>query len=134
MKIYDPTLQTPSLNSAGAYQVSGIPFFKGGLTATNTVQVIEFPSVTNWIYFANVDETLADDLKVGFSEDGINGKNYFIIGSSNFNYAPYEAFPWKVTKIYYKRVSGDVTFDIAAGLTGIVTGSILNNWAGSIGV
>jgi len=128
-------LYEPGLNSAGAYQVSGRPFFKGGLTATTTVQVLKFPTVTSWIYIANTDETTTDDFLVAFSENGFDTGEYFTSPSINFNFTPDEAFPWKVAKIYYKRQgSNDVSFDVVAGLTSIPTGSIPNNWSGSAGV
>ena len=132
MTVYNP--KTSGLGAVGSYQVSGIPFFKGGLTATNTIQVLEFPSVTNWIYFVNTTENRFNDLRIAFSENGFSTNNYFKIGDSAFNYTPYETFYIKVERIYYMRDAGNVSFDIVAGLTSISNEFIPNNWSGSSGV
>jgi hypothetical protein len=65
------------LNHAGAYQVSGRPFAKGGIDASSAVKV-EFPYVTRWITIINNDTSNA--CKVGFSEAGVGGSNYFTVG------------------------------------------------------
>ena len=136
MSVYKPG--EPALGDVGAYQVSGKPFFKGGLLADNVVRVVEFPSVTSWIHIRNTrtDRTL-DGPKISFSENGMDTNNYFESLSSNvINEGAGNTFYLKVTKLYYKQGSagGTQTFDIVAGLTNIPTGSISNNWSGSAGV
>ena len=135
MSVYTP--KPPALGDVGSYQVSSKPFFKGGLSADATVRVIEFPTVTSWIHIRNVStDRTADGPLISFSEDGMNTNNYFQSLSSNvINEGAGNLFYLKVTKLYYKRPpTGNVLFDIVAGLTNIPTGSIPNNWSGSAGV
>lgn len=130
MSIY--TSSPPGLNSAGPYQVAARPFLKGGLIATNTIKVLEFPSVTSWVHFNNKSETTAGEFFVAFSENGFTTGNSFAVGSIIFNYVPDEAFPIKVTRIYYK--GNNIPFDVVAGLTSISANNIDDNWSGSLGV
>ena len=127
---------TPALNNVGAYQVSGRPYFKGGLIATTSVKVIEFPSVTTWIHIRSARTASAADAPlVAFSENGFTTNNYFTMFSSAVvSDTDPIVFPVKVTKIYYKSASGNQIFDLVAGLSNISTGSIQDNWSGSSGV
>ena len=135
MSVYTPG--PPSLGDVGAYQVSGKPFFKGNLIASNIVRVIEFPFVTNWIHIRNNSvNRLADGPLIAFSENGFNTNNYFrLFSSPSVQDTSPQVFYFKVTKLYYKYPAvGNLAFDVVAGLTNIPTGSIPNNWSGSAGV
>ena len=77
-------------------------------------------------------------MRVGFSEVGIKNGNYYrLFAGQNANHeavAP-EPLKLKVTELYFIGDNSDtVVFDVVAGLTGISTGSIINNWSGSVGV
>lgn len=117
------------LNSVGNYQVSGIPYVTSAVAPAfgGTPVKISFPSVTKFVTVKNVDTHL---LRVGFSENGVNGTNYFILDKN-------ESFTadLKVTSIF---LIGDqasaVTASLIAGLTGIETSMLPNNWSGSAGV
>jgi len=127
----------PSLGDVGAYQVSGKPYFRGGLIAEATIKVIEFPKVTNWIHIRRSDTTAipGDGPRIAFSENGFNTNNYFDLLSSNVEQDINSITIYvKVDKLYYRREAGNVSFDIVAGLTNIPTGLIPNNWSGSAGV
>jgi hypothetical protein len=134
MSIYTPG--PPALGDVGSYQVSAKPFFKGGAIAKTNVQVIEFPSVTNWIHIRNNNTGLASDGPlIAFSENGFNTNNYFqLLSSTAVNDTSPQVFYVKVSKLFYKVPSGNLLFDVVAGLTNIPTGSILDNWSGSAGV
>ena len=135
MSVYKPG--QPALGDVGAYQVSSKPFFKGGIVSDASVRVVEFPTVTNWIHIRRSDAgaTPADGPRISFSENGMNSNNYFDLLSSNVEQDTNSITIYvKVSKLYHKRESGNITFDIVAGLTNIPTGSILNNWSGSAGV
>lgn len=135
MTIYSP--HSSGLGAVGSYQVSGKPFFKGGLIATTTnVRVIEFPSVTNWIYVLNTHDTglTTDGPMIAFSENGFDTNNYFVLHSTHFQHANTTPLYFKVSRLYYKSTSGNRAFDIVAGLTGIPTTFLPNNWSGSAGV
>tara|TARA_R110000824_G_scaffold317050_1_gene504281 strand:- start:30 stop:440 length:411 start_codon:yes stop_codon:yes gene_type:complete len=127
----------PALGDVGAYQVSGRPFFKGGLAAISTVQVIEFPTVTNWVWIQNNRTSYAGDgPKIAFSENGFDTNNYFVPHSSpSVSDADCEILYVKVSRLYYKSSSGGTEgFDVVAGLTSIPTENIQDNWSGSAGV
>ena len=133
MTIYSP--KPNGLGSVGAYQVSAIPFFRGGITADATVRVIEFPYVTDWIYISNLQiGASTDGPLIAFSENGFDTNNYFQASSQNFHVSSKNPLYLKVSKLYYKRAGGNANFQIVAGLTNIPTGSLPNNWSGSAGV
>jgi len=115
------------LGSVGSYQISGIPFATGSLTVTtSSVTTVDFPNVTR---FVTVRNNNSGDLKVGFSENGVNGSNYFILGHN-------ESFAGelRLTKLYLKGGSANTTATVVAGLTGIPAGSLPTSWSGSLGV
>ena len=134
MPIYNPG--PPALGNVGAYQVSSKPFFKGGLLATTTVKVIEFPTVTNWIHIRNLRTLYSSDgPMIAFSENGFDTNNYFVINNSpSMSDTDPSMLYLKVSKIYYKVAAGGITFDLVAGLTNISPTAINNNWSGSAGV
>ena len=118
------------LSNAGSYQVSGKPFVSGGLDAS-TATSVNLPSVTRWIYVVN--NHASDDCRVGFSELGVEGTNYFTVKAETAS----ERFEVKVSQVWLSG-SGDV--DVFAGLTGIPVEIITNispsgsNWSGSAGI
>ena len=128
----------PGLGNVGSYQVSGKPFVSGGLDLSNqpnsTPFVVNFPTVTRWFVVTNHDTTSDGDVKVAFSEDGFDSNNFFTVSrdASDYGDTMTARLELKVTKLY---LTGTCTnCDIVAGLTGIHTGSIANNWAGTKGV
>ncbi len=115
------------LGSVGAYQISGIPFATGSLSVDNvTVTEISFPLVTKFVVIRN---NSANDLRVGFSENGINDSNYFILG----NKESYSG-DLRITKLYLRGDTTTTEVTVVAGLTGIGAGNLPNSWSGSIGV
>lgn len=131
------------LGNVGSYQVSGRPFVSGGINAASTEEPfrLNFPYVTRWVYVTNHDTTRV--LKVGFSEIGVAGTNYFRLGhaftgsttapaGSPTNSARLEL---KVQELWF---TGSTDFDVMAGLTGVDTARINNvspsgsNWSGSL--
>ena len=127
------------LGNVGSYQVSGVPYVTGSIAAglggaQGPVQVA-FPSVTSWIVVSNVGGSA--DLKIGFSENGVNGTsgNYWLELDQNQVSPKLEV---KVTEIW---LSGSNGCSVMAGLTGIPNITINNlnvspsgsNWSGSVG-
>jgi hypothetical protein len=124
------------LGNVGSYQVAGIPYVTGGVDCTSATRV-SFPSVTSWVAVTNHDAT--NQVRVGFSQKGVDGTNYFRIHQDKTNGAPDPyTFKLKVTEIW---ISGSTSVDVCAGLTGITTTDINNqevspdgsNWSGSAG-
>jgi hypothetical protein len=117
------------INHVPAYQVSGVPFASGNLDATSGLQ-ITFPYVSRWFEVINTSNTV---LKVGFSQLGVAGTNYFevpISGSSG-------RLEVKVSEIYLNG-GADGKTSVVAGLTGILpqrlNTSSGTSWSGSSGV
>ena len=125
--------QKSGLGNAASYEVSGVPFASGGLDSTGTSALkIEFPYVTRWITINNHDSD--QDLKCAFSENGLNGSNYFLIedvGSGAIATTHTVRMELKVNEMWF---TGSADFDVVAGLTGIEREYIPDNWSGSIGV
>ncbi len=131
------------LQNAASYQVSGKPFITGSIdvdTVSNSgadPYFIEFPNVTRWLSVKNNDSDAGKSVKFAFSKAGLpsqGGTNYIEIPAAglaepNIQHAAYE---WKVTGVWIEGTSTK-TF-VYAGLTGIETKEITNNWSGSAGV
>ena len=133
------------LQNVGSYQVSGIPFVTSSVTApvsSGTPVRITFPSVTQRIIVENIG---GEDLRVGFSSNGVKGTNYFLIhqhnGGTPIQYS-YADFKVKVSEIYILShdSTNATTASISAELTNIDTsllelsGPSGSNWSGSLGV
>jgi len=120
------------ISSVGNYQVSGIPWATSSLTAPSTSSAplqVSFPSITKFIVVKNV-ATGSVKVRVGFSANGVKGSNYFLLDKD-------ESFQGdiKVSSIYLLSNNGtQVPVSIVAGLTGIDSGQLYNNWSGSAGV
>jgi hypothetical protein len=126
---------TAGLNNVGSFQVSGIPFATGSVNATSATKV-EFPYVTRWFYIKNNG---THDVKLGFSENGVENSNYVTIHHTHSNQVDGHSavFELKVTEIW---LSGSSNVDVVAGLTGLPIERVTNaspsgsNWSGSVGV
>jgi len=127
----------PGLNNVGSYQVSGRPFVSGAATAGNAA-AIKFTSVTRWVYVVNTKSTA---LRVGFSELGISGSNYFTVPANSES----PVLEVKVSELWiYAPGETAATADVVAGLTNIEPPSVRfqasgsgytgPSWSGSAGV
>jgi hypothetical protein len=118
------------LGNAASYQSSGVPFASGSIDASGAPTKISFPHVTRWVVVQNHDATA--DLICAFSEKGLpsaGGTNFFTIEDVGPTYS--QRLELKVTEMWFE---GSANFDVIAGLTGISTLEIANNWSGSAGV
>ena len=148
----------PGLGNVGSYQVSGKPFVSGGIDVSayiNGPLEISFPSVTRWIIVRNLSNVIdanPDNAKpvfvaasaAGF-ENAVPGAlpgnkltgSFFVVrdnytGAGFNTQAQTPRLELKLTKLYLSGAADDV--DVVAGLTGIPTSTIINNWSGSEGV
>jgi hypothetical protein len=140
-------IYTVGLNNVGSYQVSGMPFATGSLTAPasgSSALRVEFPYVTQWVKVIPITGSVASHLRIGFSENGVKNGNYFrLFAGNNANHeavAP-EPIKVKITELYFcSDNSATIEFDIVAGLTNLPTARVNNispsgsNWSGSVGV
>lgn len=129
-------IYSAGLNNVGSFQVSGIPFVSGGISAT-TIKSVSFPYVTRWIYVVNNG---TGDLKVGFSQNGVQGSRYFTVQAAAAGKDTTTIrLEVKATELWF---SGSTSVDIVAGLTNIPVERINNvanspsgsNWSGSANV
>jgi len=124
------------LGSVGAYQASSRPFLSSSIAVLQSgtpVVKISFPTVTKFITVKNTGPVGSEEavLRVGFSENGIAGTNYFILEND-------ESFSadWRVSAVYMRVDAGsfNATASVIAGETGIDARELPHNWTGSIGV
>lgn len=66
-------------NNAAEYMASGLPFVTSS-TQSSTPYKISFPYVTSEIY---IKVSGSSEVRVGFSEEGTQGSNYFVVGAEN---------------------------------------------------
>ncbi len=93
-----------------AYQVSATPFVTA--SSVSTVQGVLFPFVTR---FFTVQNRSANELRVGFTQLGVQGTNYFTVpsGSSYSN-------EFRVDRLFLSSSTGAaIPFVVLAGLTSI---------------
>ena len=136
------TPQPPGLGQVGAYQVSGKPFVSGNIDLSVYTEgpiEINFPSVTRWIIVRNrgVSADNSKIIKVAGSANGFITGEYFRVsddynGSGARRNATTPRMELKMTRIYLTGSSDKV--DVIAGLTGVPTESIRDNWSGSAGI
>ncbi len=124
------------LNHVPAYQASGRPWASGSIDAASGYVRLEFPYVTRWVYVTNHG---TGSVKVGFSERGTAGANYFRVHgvTAAGNSAPQSVrLELKVSEIWLHGNSDEV--DVVAGLTTVpavrTSGSTGPSWSGSAGV
>jgi|TARA_R110000824_G_scaffold125375_2_gene284458 hypothetical protein len=145
------------LSSAGAYQVSGIPYLSGSdaVIAANsgTPWEVSFPFVTQWVI---VENTGANPLRIGFSVNGVKGlstisgsagrhatleTNYFVLAPSssaqNRDLSRVK-LDVRVKDLYLMgNLAATTTAQIAAGLTTVDVAELTGtrtNWSASSGV
>ena len=129
---------TVGLNNVGSYQVSSRPYLTSSLTVPDsgsTPYEVSFDAVSRFIIITNTLGGSAANvpLRFGFSEDGVKGtvnNNYGILNNGE----SFEA-EFKVTKIYLlSDNASECSASVIAGLTGIGSSHLANNWSGSLGV
>jgi len=129
----------PGLGNVASYQASGKPFVSAsvhvpgsGSTAGTTAEPHElnFPYITRTLVVRNDS---SNDIRVGFSRHGIRGgesKSYFTLGED----VSLE-MEFKVKSVFLLSDGATAaTCTVVAGLTGIPTTELLNNWSGSSGI
>ena len=132
----------PGLGHVGSYQVSGKPFVSGNIDLSiysSGPLEISFPSVTRWIIVRNRGRSSDNSkmIQVAGSANGFTTGEYFRIsddynGTGARRNSTTPRMELKMTKIYLTGSSDKV--DVIAGLTGIPTTSIRDNWSGSAGI
>ena len=122
------------LHNVGSFQVSSIPYLTASVSVSSTTVPVEisFDRVSKFVIVKNTTDALGTDapMKFGFSALGVKGTNYVLL----MNEEEYEA-DYKVSRLYLLAGSAtNATASVSAGLTGIPTASLRDNWSGSSGV
>ena len=129
------------LSQVGQYQASGVPYATSSLAvpASSSAPItVSFPRVTKFFTVYNTASTASSPpalLRVGFSALGTTGSagggtnNYFVLSPGSSYTAEI-----KVSKLFLLGHTVASSASVIAGLTGIETGSLQDNWSGSIGV
>ena len=128
------------LGNVGSYQSSAKPFLSSSIhvSASSDIVKIDFINVTRFITIKNTgpDQTNEVEIRVGFSENGVNGvedNNYFTLNNQ-------ESFSadWRVNAVYLRvdptGATTNATASVIAGLTTIDSQELFHNWTGSQGV
>lgn len=113
--------------NVGEYQTSGLPWVTSS-AATATPVRIDFPYVTNQITFKANGETV----RFGFTQNGVNGGNYFTLASSQSL-----TVELRTKQLFVRSDSGAAAnWEVLAGLTliqwrdfPVLTGSAIYNSA-----
>lgn len=113
-------------NNVAEYQASGLPWVTASV-ATTTPRRIDFPYVTNQITF----KATGTDVRFGFTQNGVNGSNYFTLAASQSL-----TMDVRTKQLWVMANSGSADFQLFAGLTMIdaknfpvLTGSAVHNSA-----
>ena len=121
------------LGNTNSYLTSGIPFVTSSVVSPalgSGSLVIEFPQVTKFITVKNTT-TNSHPVRIGFSENGINGDNFFLLEKE-------ESFTAELRVVDLHILSNDAnhnpTVTVIAGLTTIDRNELPTNWSGSAGV
>ena len=125
------------LGNVGSYQASAKPFLSSSVHVSSSGDVVrvDFPNVTRFVTIKNIgpDDGSADiDMRVGFSENGVNNSNFLTIN----NQESYSA-DWRITSVFLKVDtvgSFNATASIIGGMTAIDSIELKHNWSGSEGV
>jgi len=122
---------SPGPSSVLEYQASGLPYVTQSDATGGVASKIEFPFVTK---FFTVKNNGADDLYVGFTENGVLGTNKFTIVPS----ASYTG-DIRIADLFLSAPTTTASYEVIAGLTQIprknwfiLTGA-LNGFSGSVG-
>jgi len=75
------SLNNPSsgLFSTPEFQASGLPWTVTAATSGTTVVKYSIPKVTKNITVVNSDATAGNRIRIGFTENGVNGSNYVLV-------------------------------------------------------
>lgn len=131
------------LSQVGQYQASGVPYVSSSITVPKVGQApleVPLPKVTRFFTVQNTSTVTGASLRVGFSSLGVTGSGKGAGGAGTDNYfvldigQSYTA-EMKVSKLFLLgHTNIQTSASVIAGLTGIDTGSLQNNWSGSTGV
>ena len=122
-----------SIGSAAEFQSSGLPWVTSS-TGTSTPVRYDFPKVTRCITVRNTTTGSGGFLKVGFTQNGVNGTNYFSLPPGTDS-----LFEVRCKEVWIAVAGATATFSMFAALTTVpsrfmpeLTGSVTGTtqWTG----
>jgi hypothetical protein len=135
------------LSSAGAYQVSGVPYASGSSAlipgTDDAAPKVSFPYVTKWITIENKG---SNALRIGFSDNGVRGtttaspvESYFVLPAAADNGLSRITLDLRVKDLFLAtdHATNTTLAQVVAGLTFVETEELTgttSNWSGSSGV
>lgn len=128
---------SPGVGAVGQYQLSGIPYATASVNVQNVLvgegsTRISFPYVTKFVTVINEHSGSSAKLRVGFSAAGASGtvdNNYFLLDNGESYTGEF-----RVSSLYLAGDSTNTTASVIAGMTGIPSYKLENNWSGTSGV
>jgi hypothetical protein len=128
---------SPGVGAVGQYQLSGIPYATASVNVQNVLvgegsTQISFPYVTKFVTVINEHSGSSAKLRVGFSAAGASGtvdNNYFLLDNGESYTGEF-----RVSSLYLAGDSTNTTASVIAGMTGIPSYKLENNWSGTSGV
>lgn len=126
------------LGHVPSFQTSARPFLSSSLNVPDNSQEpleISFDTVTKFIIVTNTmsPSDPSRPLRFGFSANGTKGvedNNYVVLENGE----TFEA-EFKVSKVFLLSDSiHETSGSVVAGLTGISSSHLINNWSGSVGI
>jgi hypothetical protein len=132
---------SPGVGAVGQYQLSGIPYATASVFIQNVIDgegatKISFPYVTKFVTVINEHSGSSAKLRVGFSALGVTGSaandtgdNYFILDNGESYTGEF-----RVSSVYLAGNTTNTTASVIAGMTGIPSYKLENNWSGTSGV
>jgi len=124
------SLNNPSSGffSTPEFQASGLPWTVVGTTSGISVVRYSLPKVTKCITIVNNESTATDRIRVGFTENGINGSNYVLVNGGQV-----VTLDARVKEVFVRaNVAGAFSYSVYCALT-TIDGRFMPILTGSIG-
>lgn len=108
---------------AAEFQSAALPWVTASVATTSPTQYV-FKKIARFLSVTNLSTGSA--LRVGFTQAGVNGTNYFSVAPS-FTTSPLE---FRIKEVWLRSETGTTSYTLAAGLTNI-DDSMMPNLTGS---
>ncbi len=127
---------SPKEGYVPSYQISAKPWATGSLAVSTSATELTFPFVTRWVQITN---TGGNDVRVGFSENGVNANpasnaNYFLLETAAAGASPASSvrLELRCKSLFVRGDSDSSVVSVVAGLTDIL--DLTSKLSGSEGV
>lgn len=97
-------------NNTAEYMASGLPFVSSTISSVTPLK-IDFPYVTSELYL-KVSGSTGESIRVGFTQAGIQGNNYFVVDSG-------ASFPFRIRckTLFIRSNNGTPSYSLMAAMT-----------------